>query len=95
MKLNWKVRFKNKGWLASFFAAILTFVYTILGMFDVYPAITKNEIGEIVNSVLRFLSLTGVIMDPTTSGIGDSNRAMTYEEPYKDEEDVDGSSEVD
>lgn len=85
MKLNWKVRFKNKLWLTSFFAAILTFVYTILGMFDIYPEITKNDIGEIINSMLMFLSLTGVIVDPTTAGINDSNRAMGYEVPYSDE----------
>lgn len=85
MKLNWKVRFKNKVWLTSFFAAILTFVYTILGMFDVYPEITRNDIGEIINSLLMFLSLTGVIVDPTTAGISDSNRAMGYEVPYSDE----------
>ena len=85
MKLNWKVRFKNKVWLTSFFAAILTFVYTILGMFDIYPEITKNDIGEIINSMLMFLSLTGVIVDPTTVGISDSNRAMGYEVPYSDE----------
>lgn len=85
MKLNWKVRFKNKIWLTSFFAAILTFVYTILGMFDIYPEITKNDIGEIINSLLMFLSLTGVIVDPTTAGLNDSNRAMGYEVPYSDE----------
>lgn len=85
MKLNWKVRFKNKVWLTSFFAAILTFIYTILGMFDIYPEITKNDIGEIINSMLMFLSLTGVIIDPTTAGINDSNRAMGYEVPYSDE----------
>lgn len=85
MKLNWKVRFKNKVWLTSFFAAILTFVYTILGMFDIYPEITKNDIGEIINSMLMFLSLTGVIVDPTTAGLNDSNRAMGYEVPYSDE----------
>ena len=84
MKINWKVRFKNKVWLASFFAAIVTFVYTMLGMFDIYPEITQNDIGEIINSVLMFLSLIGVIADPTTNGLGDSLRAMAYEVPWVD-----------
>ena len=82
MKVNWKVRFKNKVWLASFIAAILTFVYTILGLFDIYPQITKNQVAEIANSVLRFLALMGVIVDPTTAGLGDSDRALSYEVPY-------------
>lgn len=84
MKVNWKVRFKNKAWLASFFAAILTFVYTMLGMFDIYPEVTKNDVGEIISSVLMFLSLMGVIADPTTVGLNDSLRAMGYEEPNDD-----------
>lgn len=81
MKVNWKVRLKNKVWLTSFFAAILTFIYTMLGMFDVYPEITKNDVGEIINSLLMFLSLMGVIVDPTTAGLNDSIRAMTYQTP--------------
>ena len=54
-------------------------------MFDIYPEITKNDIGEIINSMLMFLSLTGVVVDPTTAGVNDSNRAMGYEVPYSDE----------
>lgn len=99
MKVNWKVRFKNKVWLSSFCAAILTFVYTMLGMFDVFPDVTKNEVGEIVNSLLMFLSLTGVVIDPTTAGLNDSARAMAYEEPNvdppsEDNSEADGESEL-
>ena len=88
MKVNWKVRVKNKVWLTSFFAAILTFVYTMLGLFDIYPEVTKNDVGEIINSILMFLSLMGVIVDPTTAGLSDSLRAMGYEVPYSDEAEV-------
>ena len=88
MKVNWKVRFKNKVWLASFCAIILSFVYTMLGMFDIYPSITKNQALEIVNNVLMFLSLIGVIVDPTTEGFNDSERAMGYEVPYSDADQI-------
>ena len=37
-----------------------------------------------VNQVLTFLGLIGVIVDPTTAGLGDSERAMDYEEPWDD-----------
>ena len=84
MKLNWKVRFKNKVWLSSFIAAIITFLYTILGMFDVAPEVTQNSVMNVINAILMMLSLTGVIVDPTTEGLGDSNRAMGYEVPYSD-----------
>lgn len=84
MKINWKVRFKNKLWLSEFIACILTFAYTILGMFDIYPAFTQNDAARIVNALLMFLSLVGVVTDPTTAGVSDSERAMGYEAPYDD-----------
>lgn len=84
MRINWVVRFKNKIWLGSFLSLIISFVFSMLRLFDVYPSITENQIVNIVNQALTFLGLIGVLQDPTTSGLGDSNRAMTYTEPYKD-----------
>ena len=54
-------------------------------LFDVYPEVTQNHIVQLVNQVLTFLGLIGVIVDPTTAGIGDSERALQYEEPWVDE----------
>ncbi|QUA52020.1 phage holin [Aristaeella lactis] len=86
MKINWKVRFQNKVWLGSFFSLIVGFVYSLLALFDVFPAVTQNLVVQLLNQVLTFLGLIGVIVDPTTAGIGDSERAMGYETPYRDEE---------
>lgn len=85
MKINWKVRFKQKVFLTSFISLIVSFVYSVLALFDVFPAVTKNSVLEVVNQVLKILGLLGIIVDPTTAGISDSERAMSYEEPYKDE----------
>ena len=84
MKVNWKVRFKNKVWLSSFICAVVAFVYNILGMFEIFPVVTQNTIMQIVNEFLLLLSLIGVIIDPTTEGANDSIRAMNYEEPWRD-----------
>ena len=85
MKINWKVRFKNKVWLGSFLSLIVSFVYSMLSMFDVFPEVTKNSLLELLNQVLTFLGLIGVLVDPTTAGLGDSQRALGYEEPYRDD----------
>lgn len=85
MKINWKVRFKNKVWLGSFLSLIVGFVYSMLALFDVFPEITENAIVRLIDQVLMFLGLIGVIVDPTTAGLEDSNRAMTYQEPWEDE----------
>ena len=84
MKLNWKVRFRNKTWLFMFLSLIIGFVFNMLRLFDIYPAITENQIVNIVNQVLTFLGLVGVLVDPTTAGVGDSDRAMGYIEPWDD-----------
>lgn len=81
MKINWKVRFKNKVFLATFASLIIGFVFNMLALFDIYPAFTQHQVTEIVTQVLTFLGLIGVIVDPTTPGYEDSDRAMAYIEP--------------
>ena len=85
MKVNWKVRFKNKTWLTMFISLIVGFVFNMLKLFDIVPTFTENLVMNIVGQVLTFLGLIGVIVDPTTAGFDDSNRAMSYKEPYDDD----------
>ena len=83
-RINWRVRFKNKVWLGSFLSLIVGFVYSMLALFDVFPEVTQSLVLQLMNQVLTFLGLIGVIVDPTTAGLGDSERAMGYEEPWDD-----------
>lgn len=85
MKINWKVRFKNKTWLSMFLSMIIGFAFNMLKLFDVIPSVTENTVLSIVSEVLTFLGLIGVLVDPTTDGIGDSNRALSYDEPWDDD----------
>lgn len=84
MKVNWKVRFRNKLWLSSFISAILMIIYTVIDLFDLVPHIPETTAIRIVDAVLLILSLVGVIIDPTTAGLNDSARAQTYEQPWDD-----------
>lgn len=84
MNMNWKVRFKNKTWLAMFLSLIVGFVFNMLKMFDIAPVVTEPFVNNVIGQVLTFLGLIGVVVDPTTAGIGDSERAMMYEEPWSD-----------
>lgn len=92
MKLNWKVRFKNKTWLSMFLSMIVGFVYNILKMFDVVPTVTESLVMNIIGQVLMLLGLLGVIVDPTTAGVQDSNRAMSYDEPWSDDANAEGQA---
>lgn len=85
MKVNWKVRFKNKTWLSMFISLIVGFVFNMLRLFDVIPVFTENTVMNIVSQILTFLGLIGVLVDPTTAGFNDSDRAMQYVEPWNDD----------
>jgi phi LC3 family holin len=41
----------------------------------------QNSILTFVNAIFVFLSLLGIVQDPTTKGYGDSDNALNYKEP--------------
>ena len=49
-----------------------------------YLEFKDSGIVQMVNQGLTLLGLIGVIVDPTTAGVGDSERALGYEEPWED-----------
>lgn len=85
MKINWKVRLRNKTWLTAVIALVVSFVYDLLASFDAVPAVGEDWVMSTVQTVLTLLTMLGVVIDPTTPGAGDSERAMTYTEPGRTE----------
>ena len=81
-KINWKERFKNKTFIITFVTLILTFVYQVLGLFGVVPAVSEDAIISVITLVVNLLATIGVVVDPTTPGTADSARAMTYGTEY-------------
>lgn len=84
MKINWKVRLHNKTFLASLISLVIVFIYNLLQLLEITPQVDQNVIMQVVEGVLTILGMVGVITDPTTAGLTDSDRAMTYIEPHKD-----------
>lgn len=87
--INWKLRLQNKATLWSLIGLIVSIVYRVLDACHVIPPFSSDFVLEIAADVLSVLGLLGVIVDPTTDGIPDSKRAMTYEQPWRDGEDYD------
>jgi phi LC3 family holin len=83
MKINWMVRIKNKAFWLAIIPAVLLLVQAVAGAFGF--VLELGEIGdkllEIVNAVFVVLSLLGIVADPTTIGMGDSQRALKYVDP--------------
>ena len=78
MKINWKARFKNKTFVITFVTLLVTFIFQILGLFGVVPSISEESIVNILTIGVNVLATLGVLVDPTTDGVSDSDRAMTY-----------------
>ena len=78
MKINWKVRMKNKTWLLAFLGTIAAFVYQILGLADIVPAIGEDLTVQLIGIAVNLLVTLGIVQDPTTAGVSDSAQALEY-----------------
>ena len=86
MKINWGVRIKNKQFWLALIPSIALLVQAVAAVFG-YTIDLSNMVGKlqvVVNAVFVLLAILGIIVDPTTDGVGDSNRALSYEKPWKD-----------
>ena len=88
MKINLLVRLKNKTFWLSLIPALLLVAQTIASLFGYNWdfVVLNQQIAAIINAVFAVLSILGIVVDPTTAGIGDSQRSLSYTEPNKDEE---------
>ena len=81
MKINWKVRLRNKTWLAALIALVVSFVYDLLAMLEIVPAVDEAWVMSLIQTVLTILTILNIVINPTTQGVADSDRAMLYDEP--------------
>ena len=81
MKINWKVRFKHKPFLVALFSLVLILVQQIASIFGIDTTIYNEQITILFNTILSILVLLGVVIDPTTQGVTDSEKALHYKEP--------------
>ena len=73
--MNFKLRLKNKATLTALIAAAVAFVYQILGIVGVIPAISQSDITQLIGIVINLLVGLGVVVDPTTQGIRDGEKS--------------------
>lgn len=87
LKMNIPVRFRNWAFWLGLSATILAAMNVSPEMFTSWDLLWQ-EIVALLNNPFRlgcvFVAVVGVFVDPTTSGIGDSARALTYTAPNKE-----------
>ena len=82
--INWKLRLNNKATLLSLIVQIVAIVYMVLGMLGIVPHVGEDAVTTLLFMVVEVLALLGIVVDPTTEGVGDSQQAMGYLEPKKE-----------
>lgn len=83
--INWMVRIKNKAFWLAIIPAILIMIQVVAEVFGITVdiGVLGDKLIAVVNALFSVLVILGVVADPTTAGIGDSDQAMTYTEPKK------------
>ncbi len=81
--INWTVRLKNKAFWVSIIPATLLLVQVVAAVFGITIDLGElgNKLLEVVNAAFGVLAILGIVTDPTTKGISDSDNALTYTEP--------------
>ena len=81
MKINWKVRVKQPAFWIATIPVMITFAYSVLAFAGFTPSITQDTVQNLFIALVALLAQFGIIVDPTTKGVNDSDRAMTYDKP--------------
>ena len=83
--INWKVRIRNKVFWLTLIPAVLLLMQSIASAAGVQLDLSdaQMKILAIVENLFALLAILGIVNDPTTSGITDSQQAMGYEVPMK------------
>ena len=71
--INWKVRLASKTFWLALIAAVFGFTLELEGI--------EAKLLDLVNAVFAVLVILGIVNDPTTAGLGDSQQAMSYNAP--------------
>ena len=80
MKINWIVRIKNKAFWLAIIPAVLLLIQAVADVvgYQLDFGDISDKLIAVVNAVFVVLSILGIVTDPTTDGIGDSTRELTY-----------------
>lgn len=91
MNINWKVRVKNVSFWVSVAIALITPVLAYFGLtvqdMTSWCAICEVIVQAVKNPYVLLMAAVSVynaVVDPTSTGVTDSARALTYTEPNAD-----------
>lgn len=81
--INWTVRLKNKAFWLALIPAVLLLAQAVAAVFGF--ALDFGALGDklvaVVEALFLVLAILGIVTDPTTQGVADSTRALSYTKP--------------
>ena len=88
MDINWIVRFKNPIWWGQMFLAVASPILAYYGL-NFKDLNTWNSVFDLLLNAIKNPYIVGLIAvnvfntinDPTTKGLSDSQRALSYSVP--------------
>lgn len=85
--INIKARIKNKTFWLTLIPAVLLLAQVCAAPFGYQWdfGILNEQLAAIINALFSVLAILGVVVDPTTAGVGDSKQAMAYNKPKTDD----------
>ena len=86
--INWKIRLKNPVWWVEILAAVLLPMLAAVGLqwnditnWEMLGTVLKTAVENPATVAAVLVSVWNAVTDPTTAGLGDSRRALTYTKP--------------
>lgn len=78
LRINLSVRIKNKTFCIAMVGTILLLIKQVLEVFGICVdfSIIEEQLKGIIETIFIMLALLGIVVDPTTDGVKDSENAM-------------------
>ena len=87
MNINWKLR-ANPATIAGIATGIAGLIFTLASQYGYQLPFEQNDLIVFITTCITILAFVinqiGVLTDPTTAGLSDSDRALKYDEPHDD-----------
>lgn len=85
--INWKVRLKSPAFWTGLIGVLATLIISLAQLFGLDISVVvggwEQALIALVTAVFGVLGLIGVVTDPTTEGVSDSQQALGYTRPRK------------
>ena len=72
---DWSTRIKNKMFWLAIIPAVLLVIQTVAAVFGYTLDLGDlgNKLLDVVNAIFSVLVIAGIVVDPSTPGVGDNN----------------------